>query len=77
MFGSAPKKIILYKDRNKINKNNRGYYVKAKIDKSVLIDNVKKMSWSGYSSVNGEVYWLTMTDIKQFYIKEYERSSNE
>jgi len=64
IFGAAPKRII-----NKAKPNNRGYYIKSKINPNKLRNNFKKINWIGHSSVNGGIYWLTKTDI----IENYER----
>ncbi len=65
IFGAAPHKVI-----KKPTKNNRGYYIKAKINKQKLIDNFKSINWKGHSSANGGVSWFTKIDILENYENE-------
>lgn len=64
IFGAAPKKII-----DVPSSNNRGYFIKSKIDAEILRKRFQKMRWEGKSSANGGVYWLTKVDIVENYNK--------
>lgn len=59
-MGSAPYNI---KDVPSI--NNRGYYIKVKngVDIDMVRARFKKADWTGYSSANGGVYWLTKPEL--------------
>jgi hypothetical protein len=49
--------------------NNRGYYIKVRegVDENKVRENFKKGIWTGNSSANGGVYWLTKAEL----IKKY------
>lgn len=66
VFGAAPQKIIT---PDEVNKNNRGYFLKIKTDKTEIIQRFKTINWRqhGKSSVNGGVFWLTATELIQGY----------
>jgi hypothetical protein len=66
VFGAAPKKII---DPLLVKDNNRGYYIKSKIDKNLLCDKLQAISWKSYasSSVSGGVAWFTKEEIVKIY----------
>ena len=62
IFGASPKKLIF----NPTLKN-RGYFIKAKINKNILIKRFKKIKWNGNSCANGGVFWLTKYEILEHY----------
>lgn len=66
VMGASPKVI---KELNEINKNNRGYYIKSKIDKDVLKYNFRNIDWFsvGYSSANGGVSWFSKSELIKAY----------
>lgn len=51
MFGAAPKKII-----TNPKPNNRGHFIKSKIDVNTLIRRMTNINWRGNSCANGGVY---------------------
>lgn len=77
IFGSAPKNLISYRNRNTINEKNRGYYIKTKIPNRDFLRKIKSVPWKGHSSVNGGVYWLTKVDIVQNYNEHIQGVQNE
>jgi len=58
MFGAAPNKLTANPTRN-----NRGYYIKSKIDASELKRRIKAVDWRGNSCANGGVAWFTKPEI--------------
>lgn len=58
VFGAAPKNII---SPQEVKPNNRGYFLKLKVDKNEFIDRSNSIDWKsiGKSSVNGGAFWLT------------------
>jgi len=62
IFGSAPHKILPV---DMVQPNNRGYYIKSKIDVKILKHRIKNIDWKkhGNSSVNGGVFWMTKSEI--------------
>ena len=66
IMGASPKTV---KELKNVAPNNRGYYIKIRdgVDKSKVIDKFKNISWSGYSSANGGVSWLTKPEIVKTY----------
>ena len=66
MFGAAPKKLIY-----RVQRNNRGYYLQAKIPKEELRRRIQRMAWVGNSSAAGGVYWLTKPEIVCQYNQQY------
>ena len=71
VFGAAPKRITLDPKPN-----NRGYFLKAKIPISELIEKIKRVEWNGNSCASGGVYWLTKYEFLDQYIKRYGYSGN-
>ena len=66
MFGASPGKLI-----KKPQSNNRGYFIKSMIGKSVLAKRLQGMQWKGNSCANGGVAWFTKLEIIQQYNKYY------
>lgn len=54
-------------------KNNRGYYIKSKIDLDIVKENFTKGNWKGYSCANGGVYWLTKPELVKLYIEQFNK----
>ena len=68
VFGASPKRVI-----ENPRPNNRGYYLKAKIPVTTLIDRIKNVQWTGYSAASGGVYWLTKLEFVVQYRAYYEQ----
>lgn len=66
IFGASPSKIIKIP-----NKNNRGYYIKSKINIEILKEKIKNTNWQKNSSANGGVAWLTKVEIIKSYKETY------
>lgn len=66
IFGASPSKIIQIP-----NKNNRGYYIKSKIDIEILKGKIRNTVWQKNSSANGGVAWLTKPEIIKSYLETY------
>ncbi len=66
VFGASPKRVIV----NPV-PNNRGYYLKAKVPVSTLIERIKGVDWQGNSCANGGVYWLTKYEFAEQYNRQY------
>lgn len=66
VMGASPSVIKLPQE---ITKNNRGYYIKAYIEPSILKKNIQSISWSklGNSSANGGVSWFSKPEFIQVY----------
>ena len=62
IFGASPSKII--KD---VQPNNRGYFIKSKINKTTLKERFKNIKWKGNSCANGGVAWFTKAEIVHQY----------
>ena len=60
VFGAAPSNLINASD---VVDSNRGYYLKAKINKEELKENFRLVNWQGNSSVSGGVAWLTKHEL--------------
>lgn len=63
VFGASPKKII-----RKAEANNRGYFLKSKIEIDALVEKIKSVDWKGNSCANGGVFWLTKTEFLSQYL---------
>lgn len=70
VFGAAPNRII---KADEVKPNNRGYYLKSKIDPSVLVERFRNIDWKkhGNSSVNGGVFWMLKSEIINVYNSHY------
>lgn len=66
VFGASPKHITKHPKSN-----NRGYYLKSKVDTNILINNIKKLDWTGNSCASGGVFWLTKHEFLEQYISHY------
>ena len=66
LFGAAPKRII-----TSPKPNNRGHYIRSKINVDILRKRLLNIKWSGLSSASGGVYWLTQGEIIRHYYKSY------
>lgn len=62
VFGASPSKVIYPEE---VSKNNRGYYLKAKLGVDILIEKLRNTDWrtKGNSSVSGGVAWFTKQEI--------------
>ena len=58
VFGACPKKIV-----KTPHPNNRGYFIKSKIDINKLKERFKIIDWKGNSCANGGVAWFTKYEI--------------
>ena len=66
IFGANPEKII-----KTPTPNNRGYYIKSKINQHELANNFRKLRWKGHSCANGGVAWFTRPEIIKYYNDAY------
>lgn len=66
LFGAAPQRII-----TSPRPNNRGHYIKSKINVDILRERLLNIKWSGLSSASGGVYWLTQGEIVKHYYECY------
>ena len=66
VFGANPGKVV-----KKPSSNNRGYYIKSKINANDLAENFRKLKWNGHSCANGGVAWFTKPEIIKYYNDAY------
>ena len=66
VFGAAPKRVIC-----NATPNNRGYFLKSKIDREELRQRITQIPWQGNSCANGGVYWLNKTEFLEQYLHHY------
>ena len=71
VFGASPKKVICNPTPN-----NRGHFLKAKIDIDTLIAKIKAVNWKGNSCANGGVFWLTKTEFLDQYLAYHNEERN-
>ena len=64
IMGASPHVIKNIKD---VTKNNRGYYIKCKVNKEQVSNKFKEKKWIGHSSVNGGANWFTKPEIIKGY----------
>ena len=62
VFGANPRKIT-----PAATSNNRGYFLKARINVEELQRRILAVNWSGNSSASGGVYWLTKREFAEQY----------
>lgn len=62
VLGANPARIIL-----KPTANNRGYFIKPKIDTDTLIQRFKQVDWQGNSCASGGVAWFTKPELVKHY----------
>ena len=66
LFGAAPKRII-----TQPKPNNRGHFIKSKIEADKLRSRLLAINWRGLSGAGGGVYWLTQGEIIKHYYDAY------
>lgn len=65
VMGASPKTV---KFPQEVTPNNRGYWLKSKIDIIELKSKIEKVPWDGNTCAAGGVFWLTKTE----FINKYE-----
>lgn len=70
IFGASPTKWC---ETERVLKNNRGYYLKLNIEKSIFLNRLNKVNWkaNANSTVNGGVAWYSKDEIIKIWEKYY------